>query len=67
MRWLLLVLVVLVGHTIAQTGISELGGALGIAEGEIRTGVMPAVVGVLAAVVAIGIAAGVARVITRST
>jgi hypothetical protein len=35
-------------------------------EGEIRTGVQPAIVGVLAIILVIGIGAGVVRVISRN-
>lgn len=64
---------VLFGSVLAQeggsgssAGLSAISGALSASETEIRSGVYPAVVGVLTAILVIGIAAAVVRVISRN-
>jgi H+/Cl- antiporter ClcA len=49
-----------------SSSMAPITSALSGVEGEIRTGVQPAVVGVLAIILVIGIGAGVVRVISRN-
>ncbi len=49
-----------------SSSMTPISSALSGVEGEIRTGVQPAIVGVLAIILVIGIGAGVVRVISRN-
>lgn len=57
--------VFVVGRAQTPTALESLTTALTDSEDEVRTGIMPAVAGVLTAVLVIGIGAGVVTVMTR--